>query len=687
MQFTKIGLLALALAACGDDSGNGPSDAAVVVIPDAPEFAPVITGLAASPASGLSPNVPTAVTFNWAYLVEPTYPEPTCTIDNGVGTVMRGVPVMITISTLTLFTMTCSNRAGQGMRQVIVNVTPSAPQIATFTVTPSSVTPGTATPLTFTWTYSNTPSPVPTCSIDNGQTTITSGTPTTLTLTQARTFRLRCTNGVGGPVYSGGAIADVTVAANECGTAYAQCDAHAACTDTTNGYTCACGNGYNGDGDTCSLTTTVSTDCDSNAQFLGTSCVCKAGYFGSGAVGDCKRGRFTFVTSVTGSGLLSSWLGAGTNNGLAAADAICQARAAAHTSTAYPSGLPGTYVAWISDSTHDAYCRAQTDGATGHLNGKKAGNCGLGQLPIAAGPWVRVGDWKQWSPAIDKLLTPNSITYFPANRDENGNEITSTTDRVWTGTDNSGQYVAGATCNDWLSSSSSFAGVAGEVHGGGSSWTQTSATNPFCNNTTGFHLRCVEVSATTPAALPPRHPTLVKKAFITSVQGNGLLSSWPDSYGQTGSNAPDAICQARARYAGFANAAAFKAWLAYPSYISNKFTSTTFTYVRPDGVPLGTSRNDMLDSKLSAAWNQTELGTYLTGNGDTGSVTTNIYGASGTTGQYYGSSSAVCSNWSSNASFYNWYIGRYDLLDSRAYNLQTTSTCDQTNIRFYCVED
>jgi hypothetical protein len=83
-----------------------------------------------------------------------------------------------------------------------------------------------------------------------------------------------------------------------------------------------------------------------------------------------------FVTSVTGDGNLGSWADAGGNTGLAAGDAICQARANA-------AGLTGTFVAWLSDDNNDAYCRVH------NLTGKKASNCGQGSLPESAGPWVR----------------------------------------------------------------------------------------------------------------------------------------------------------------------------------------------------------------------------------------------------------------------------------------------------------
>ena len=72
--------------------------------------------------------------------------------------------------------------------------------------------------------------------------------------------------------------------------------------------------------------------------------------------------KVVFVTSVNGSGDLGSWPGAGGNTGLAAGDAIWQARADA-------AGLTGTFKAWLSDSSTDAkgaYCPlAPGSGLTG----------------------------------------------------------------------------------------------------------------------------------------------------------------------------------------------------------------------------------------------------------------------------------------------------------------------------------
>ena len=91
---------------------------------------------------------------------------------------------------------------------------------------------------------------------------------------------------------------------------------------------------------------------------------------GGGSGGGGPVERLAFHTSTTGNADLSSWAEvAGTGlTGLEAADAICNARAAA-------AGIDGTFAAWMSDDDDDAYCRVNG------LTGKKSTNCGLGVRP------------------------------------------------------------------------------------------------------------------------------------------------------------------------------------------------------------------------------------------------------------------------------------------------------------------
>ncbi len=648
----KLLILIMSCAACGDDGNPSRLDSGLVPF-DAPEFAPTLTSFQATPPQAMS-GVATDITWTWTFAQEPTFPTPTCSIDKGVGAVEKGQTIPVTITTVTTFTLTCVNNAGSTQRQVVVGVPPSPPAIATFTATPAAtLTANAAGNVTFTWTYSNVPTPAPTCTVD-GVGTVVSGQATSVTLPQARIFSLRCTNAAG----SGYAFATAVVPVTECGVT-AKCDSHATCTDTAESYTCACAGGYTGNGDVCLLNCAGNPSvCDANAPCDGTTCVPALGYVGSGAVGDATRAKIAFTTSTTFTGALG---------GLAGADAACN-------TAATNANLPGTYVAWLSDNTNDAFCRVQGK------SGKKIDNCNAVTAP-AAGPWVRVETAavprKQFAPTIDKLTSGDREVYYPPVYNENGVEVT-VSQRVWTGTDENG-VVAANTCNNWTyGSSTAYRGGVGAVHGGSIAWTKsfnTSTTDPYCYLTSA--LRCMEVGAG--PALPPRHPTGVKRAFVTSVNGTGDFRTWADAVPTTGGLASaDRICQSRARYAGYTNASNFKAWMsAYPTSLTGRITTTTTPYVRPDGVVLATSLSDMLDGKLTAAWNQTETNSYVGGNADTGFAWTGSY--------YYGSyySSAYCQNWIYSSS-YSGYAWRFGLLDTSSYS--TTQSCSQTG-HMYCVED
>lgn len=678
MRSKLLAVIVLA-SACGGDSPATQRLDGGFVLTDAAEFAPAITSFRASPVQ-VTAGVATEVTWTWTYEVEPTFPTPTCTIDNGVGTVTNGQTTMVTLTQVTLFTLTCTNSQGSTSRQTVVGVPPVAPQIATFTVSPTSVAPSTAQSYTFTWSYSNTPSPPPTCYVDGaGTSAVTSGMQISLTLPQARTFRLRCINGASGTA----ATADATVAVNECANAASyHCDPQASCVETTNGYSCACGSGYTGNGNTCNLLSASSSNCDANATWNGTACVCNAGYVGGGGTGDCTRARIAFVTSSGGTGLIlngsGAWAGGSGATGVAWADSVCAARATAQS-------LPGTYKAWISDSTDDAYCRIAG------FAGKKSANCGQGALPTAAGPWVRMSsDRRPFAPTLDKLVAPSRTVYYPASFSEGGSQVTSST-KIWTGTTDTGEY-SGVACNDWGSSSSALRGTTGLAHAGGSAWTKDtgSSLDPLCSSTAS--LLCMEVAAGTGPALPPRHAPGAKKAFLTSVSGTGNLTGWPDAHSVTGGyTTADEVCKSRARYAGYANSSTFKAWFTmYPYSITSsvRILTSGSAYARPDGVILGTTRSDMTDGTLAAAWNQTELNTYEPGNVDSGAAWTGMHYS----GVYYTSSSFYsCQSWTTASASYYGILGKFGLTDTRATGTSSLETgtyaaCDQT-ARLYCVED
>jgi hypothetical protein len=670
VRCNQLALLLASATACSGGSGT-PQDAGIdLYFPDAPHVVPTLTSFVPTPAN-VPANAPTAITWTWTYLVDPPIPTPTCTIDNGVGQVTNGQMTMVTLSATTTYRLTCANSAGMTARDTVISIPLAAPNLATFTATPTPVMPNTATSVTFNWTYTTPPSPTPVCTIE-GIGTASPGMAVSLTLPQARTYRLRCQNSLGTQTR------DATVSVNECAGGTHDCNVNATCTDTVDSFTCACNAGYAPTANdqcsalaNCGLTPTL---CDPNAscQNGNTTCVCNAGYIGSGTT--CTRARMMFVTNSTGTGNLSTWSLAAGNTGLAAADAVCNAEAAAVT----PTALPGTYVAWMSDATSDAYCRVH------NMTGQKATGCGLGagNHPVAAGPWVRTDPSRTpAAPAIDKLLAPTRQTFNPVTYRATGTDTAGTSPQlIFTGTDDSGA-LTGTACTNWTATTGTAA--MGDIYGGGTSWTDQGA-DPSCATTA--RLRCVEVG--TGPALPSRHPTTLRRAFVTSVSGSGLLSSWADAQGLSGISAANAVCQARARFAGYANAANFKAWASYSFTNASTNVFSSGPWYRPDGIQFAT-RSQLTGStlgRIGAPLYMTETNAYLGGNADLGSVWTGTQ----YNGSYY-SSSASCSSWATTAG--SGIVGRFDLADFRwvAFGSSTSApsflACSATDYRLYCLED
>jgi len=145
-----------------------------------------------------------------------------------------------------------------------------------------------------------------------------------------------------------------------------------------------------------------------------------------------------FVTSTVHNGDLG---------GLVGADAICQARAVA-------AGFPGTYFAWLSDSTGSPLTRfVQSPG------------------PYTLGDGITVVA-NNWDDLIDGEL--NAFI----NVDETGGKVF---DNVWTNTNADGTVrFSGNSCNDWSSSSSLTSGAKGNSGFDNAVWTKGS-TNRFCD--------------------------------------------------------------------------------------------------------------------------------------------------------------------------------------------------------------
>ncbi len=199
MSRTLVYLIAtIGLVGCGDDGNAELIDAAPVIRPDsAPPtpMAPTLTSFVATPAQ-VSAGSPAQVTWNWSYGNVP-YPEPTCTVDNGVGPVTKGQTTSVTVFTVTTFSITCTNSAGSATRPVVIAVPPVAPTPATFVATPMTVPIGVATNVTWSWTYVSPPVPAPTCSISPTVGAVTNGQTTSVTQSVATFYTLTCTNSAG----------------------------------------------------------------------------------------------------------------------------------------------------------------------------------------------------------------------------------------------------------------------------------------------------------------------------------------------------------------------------------------------------------------------------------------------------------------------------------------------------------
>jgi hypothetical protein len=355
-----------------------------------------------------------------------------------------------------------------------------------------------------------------------------------------------------------------------------------------------------------------------------------------------------FVSSVTGTGDLSRWADAGGKTGLAAADSVCQARASA-------VGLVGTFRAWLSDSRDDALCRM--NGATGRWSQ----SCGLPARPSAAGPWVRI-DGYPFAEITD--ATAGRVTALvPLRYDETGAAVPAPF------TSGATSFMGGGTsCGDWTSSAAAYVGI-GYAEQASSGWAG-GASASVCD--TAQHLTCAQMGAGPPLVKPAAQG---KKVFITVSYGTGDLGSWPEAGGQVGLAAGDAICQARAVHAGLANAGRFKAWLSDAATNAADRITSNGTWVRLAGIPVATSKADLLDGSLFTAIAVTDAGIDAlwydawTGTNGTGAKT-----------------AQHCQGWTSASSTERVTVGRAPSASS-TWTVSGTAYCSYNNMHLYCFED
>lgn len=309
--------------------------------------------------------------------------------------------------------------------------------------------------------------------------------------------------------------------------------------------------------------------------------------------------RRAFVTSITGSGDISTWPGASGATVLDKADAVCRARAAA----VLPSPLPNaaTYRAWISTGATDAYCHVQG------LSGKKDTGCG-GGTPSGGGPWYLANGITAFAAKLEELVDPPFAVYRPLFLDENGDEVV----EGWllTGTFFSGTTVPDRTCSDWTSASSGLQLSAGNSSASAYQWSG----NALIGCDQPLHLLCLEPGTGTGPGLSWIPGAIV---FISSATGNGNFATWPEADGLDGLAGGDRICQNLAAAAHLPGPDSFLAWLSAPPVDAADRILTNGPFRRLDSFPIAFSKPDLLDGIASNSLHVDENGIYLTEKGET----------------------------------------------------------------------
>ncbi len=278
---------------------------------------------------------------------------------------------------------------------------------------------------------------------------------------------------------------------------------------------------------------------------------------------------YAFVTTDFHDAILSAWPQAGGNSGLAASDAVCRAQA-----TAASLSDASNYVAFLSDSNNDAYCRLH------NLSGKKSANCGQASLPAFAGPWIRPDGIPF---ATLQTLNVDGAIISPAFLTAAG---THTASIMFSGTQ--AGLVADAftpsQCNGWTTDPTT--GVAAFFDGS----MQVFGDSTGCSNE--LHLLCMHAGMNQQLNYAQRSG---RQAFVTaSTGGHGDLSAWAEAGGKTGIAAGDQICQTEAAANGLRAPTSFKAWLSDSSAVSPVNAMDRLQndgpWVRTDGLPIAPSK-------------------------------------------------------------------------------------------------
>jgi hypothetical protein len=363
--------------------------------------------------------------------------------------------------------------------------------------------------------------------------------------------------------------------------------------------------------------------------------------------------RRAFVTSVTGSGNLSSWAGATGATALDQGDSICRARAAA---AVLPN--PTTYRAWLSTAQTDAYCHVQG------LTGQKATGCGGGAQP-GGGPWYLRNGVTPFTSDLGTLTGPAKVIYRSVIFDETGAEPDFPNSAIWTGTDADGVFDTN-NCFGWTTAASGIVGTVGRSQSSAYGWTGGASWN--CD--AALHLLCLEPGLSQPFDLD-WSPSAI--AFVSSATGNGDLGSWPEAGAATGLAAGDAICRNLALAAHLPAPQSFVGWLSDATHDARDRVTVDATFRRVDNYPIANSHADLVDGFATNSLHVNENGSYA----DLPyGVQTGTFGDGTATPDH-------CDGWTADAGPLKASFGAAAYARSALWTEGFANTCDNTR-RIYC---
>ncbi|MEM7582012.1 MAG: DUF1554 domain-containing protein [Acidobacteriota bacterium] len=296
--------------------------------------------------------------------------------------------------------------------------------------------------------------------------------------------------------------------------------------------------------------------------------------------------RVAFVTSERGNSIMSTWPSSDGLAGLDGADRVCQ-----NLATAAGLDQPEDFVAWLSDSTADAYCRVH--GLTGGMFDPQP--CGQPELPTFAGPWLRT-DGTPLMPSSAGML-PDGPMWVPLWHDENGDLVLE--QGVFTGSNVIGPNEI--FCDDWMTTSGTV--ITGSTFATTLAWNQNLVV--FCSELHPIY--CFQTGAGDPVPAPNSSG---RTMFLTASRGTANLSSWPGAGGLTGRAAADAICQSDATAGGLANPDSYRAWLSDSLMDARDAIVGDGAWVRLDGQLIAANNADLLDGMLEAPINVRSDGVY-----------------------------------------------------------------------------